>query len=153
MKVQDVFGNVNGFMEFLILIFKLISFYTNYRLDYFLFNMLVEVKFEKSNFTKAKGNENKVTNYAANYSNNNNYIKNNLYENFKKDNFSKKEKIEVSFNNNSPIFNSKVIKESSINPNLISTYKQICKKGESELSIILAGNGHTTRKLFDLPDN
>jgi len=45
MKVQDVFGNVNGFMEFLILIFKLMSFYTNCRFDYFLFNELVDVKF------------------------------------------------------------------------------------------------------------
>jgi len=45
MKVQDVFGIVNGFMEFLILIFKLMSFYTNCRFDYFLFNELVDVKF------------------------------------------------------------------------------------------------------------
>jgi len=52
LKIQDVFANVNGFMDFLILIFNLIKFYTNYRFDYFLFNEFVNVKVEKSIYQK-----------------------------------------------------------------------------------------------------
>lgn len=44
MKIQDVFGNVNGFMEFLIFIISVINVYTDYMFSYFLFNRLVNVK-------------------------------------------------------------------------------------------------------------
>jgi len=48
LKIQDVFANVNGLMEFLIFILSFIKIYTNYRFDYFLFNELVNVRKAKS---------------------------------------------------------------------------------------------------------
>jgi len=47
MKIQDVFGNVNGFMEFIILVVSLIKLYTKYRFDYYLFNHLVNVCYDE----------------------------------------------------------------------------------------------------------
>lgn len=44
LKIQDVFGNVKGFVEFFVFIISFVSVYTDYRLEYYLFNELVNVK-------------------------------------------------------------------------------------------------------------
>jgi len=54
MKVQDVFGNVIGFMEFIILIISLINIYTNYRYEYYLFYEHVNIKIEDKRNSKNK---------------------------------------------------------------------------------------------------
>jgi len=72
MKIQDVFGNVNGFMEFLILILNFIKYYTDYRFDYYLFNQFVNVKVQnKSNFIT---DYYKINNFKLNQISDNNKI-------------------------------------------------------------------------------
>jgi len=44
MKIQDIFGNVKGFMDFIIFLLYAINIYTNYRFDFYLFNELVNVR-------------------------------------------------------------------------------------------------------------
>jgi len=62
MKIQDVFGNVNGFMDFLILLLSVINYYTEYRFDYYLFNELVNVRGNKKDSNKININYIKVSN-------------------------------------------------------------------------------------------
>jgi len=57
-QIQDVFGNVNGVMRFIISVLGAIYyFYSKYRFDTFLFNKLVNVNNYKELFLKQKANE------------------------------------------------------------------------------------------------
>jgi len=83
LKIQDVLANVGGFMDLIILIFTLTNFYALPRLDYYLFNHCVEVKFEGLNNKSKKFVLNKKTSVELHnrdlyYDEKNNYKNNNF---------------------------------------------------------------------------
>jgi hypothetical protein len=90
LKIQDVMGNVNGFMEFFILIVSFVSIYSDFRLEYYLFNKLVNVKVKDRkpflfnnvdvNFDKNKSLNKNICNVSNDKNGNNENIINNQYE-------------------------------------------------------------------------
>jgi len=103
LKIQEVFGNVKGFMEFLILNFSFMNFYINYRYNYFLFDKLVNVKVNKELFLNRKDFEMKIIKMDNRSNNNGNNGCNDKGESAIKDKFDVKDKSNIgdkSGNNN-----------------------------------------------------
>jgi len=57
MKLQEILGNLNGFMDLIIFLFAVLyKLYNKYRLDAYLFNRLVLIKEDKNQYSKLNKN-------------------------------------------------------------------------------------------------
>ncbi len=125
MKLQDIFGNVNGFKDFLIFIFSFINFYINYRFDYFLFDKFVNVKIDKKLFLN-KEKEMKIINS-------------------KRESTLSKDKVNVVSK-----YNNDIKKETNDKNNKNHLQSNTIRSGkDSRLSGIYANNLDSTRKIFN----
>jgi len=97
-KVQDVFGMVNGCLQFLMTIFAgVYYFYCKYRFEHFIFNKFVDVKIDNGLFLNKKENEMKIIDQNIN--------RNSI---IKKESVFSKEKFDVITKSNKDINNNEV---------------------------------------------
>jgi len=140
-QIEDVLGNVNGFMELIIPILGAIyCVYNKYRFDTFLFNKLVNVNNDKELFLKQKANEMIIINCNSN----NNYKGNGNGEYVLAENKIKNYDYDIKSNKN---FINKI---HSLNDNDYQISNPTISN-KIELENIPAKSPEKTRKLYNLP--
>jgi len=148
MKIQDVFGSVNGFMQFLILGFGLIIFYSKYRYHYFLFDKLVNVKLDKVLFLNRKETEMKI----INRNNRSNKTNNNVVSgssNNKGEKSSSKQKFDVKNNSSNKESKNESKDKSSRNNNYLRSENVNVDKNKSDFINVSDNNQDSTRRQFN----